>query len=91
MVIIDISIINHALILWQPLTLYVVTWIKIWDFTLHLKMNLGPGNLNLLFKRSCCGYNEININNYDNNRTKTNVLSHPDRPLDIPSFLGNKA
>eukprot|EP01083_Nonionella_stella_P172283 590697_1 len=45
-----------SLILWQPLTLYIVTWIKIWMFSWHLKMQVGPGNVVLLCKRCCCGY-----------------------------------
>eukprot|EP01083_Nonionella_stella_P289770 986074_1 len=32
-----------SLILWQPLTVYVVTWIKIWMFSWNLRMKVGPG------------------------------------------------
>eukprot|EP01084_Bolivina_argentea_P256747 432385_1 len=45
-----------SLILWQPLTVWVFTWIKIWAFTWHLKMKVNPSNLMLLCKRCCCGY-----------------------------------
>eukprot|EP01083_Nonionella_stella_P146148 459255_1 len=44
-----------SMILWQPLTVYVVTWLKIWMFSWHLKMQIGPGNVLLLCKRCCCG------------------------------------
>jgi len=44
-----------SLVLWQPLMVYIVTWIKIWLFTHHLKMKIGPVNLLLLCKRCCCG------------------------------------
>merc|ERR1719414_2925768 len=43
-----------SLVLWQPLTLYVVTWIKIWMFTWHLEM-LFPKNCPALIRRCCCG------------------------------------
>ena len=29
-----------SLILWQPLTLYVITWIRVWMFTWHLEMKV---------------------------------------------------
>eukprot|EP01083_Nonionella_stella_P183457 663081_1 len=45
-----------SLLLWQPLRIYVFTWIKIWMFSWHLKMNVGPKNIVLLCKRCCCGY-----------------------------------
>eukprot|EP01083_Nonionella_stella_P145413 455623_1 len=45
-----------SMILWQPLTVYCITWIKIWMFSWHLKMEVGPGNVVLLCKRCCCGY-----------------------------------
>ena len=34
-----------SLLVWQPLTVYVVTWMKVWLFTWNLKMGLAPGNL----------------------------------------------
>eukprot|EP01083_Nonionella_stella_P308652 1089980_1 len=54
-----------SLILWQPLTVYVVTWIKIWMFSWHLKMQVGPGNVILLCKRCCCGYDAGDLDEDD--------------------------
>jgi len=45
-----------SLLLWQPLTVYVLTWLKIWMFTWNLKMQVGPGNVVALCKRCCCAY-----------------------------------
>ena len=44
-----------SLILWQPLLVYTVTWIKVWMFTWHLEMKF-PKNCPALIKRCCCGY-----------------------------------
>ena len=57
-----------SLILWQPLTVYIVTWIKIWMFTWNLKMKVGPGNVMALCKKCCCGHSindDENDNQYD--------------------------
>jgi len=43
-----------SLLVWQPLMVYNVTWLKIWAFSWHLKLSIGPGNLIQLFKRCCC-------------------------------------
>ncbi len=58
-----------SLILWQPLTVYVITWLKIWLFSWHLKMNVGPGNVLSLCKRCCCRYNEDDENEEDGDNT----------------------
>ena len=44
-----------SLILWQPLTIAMTTWIKLWMFTWNLRMDIGPSNLMALYKR-CCGH-----------------------------------
>merc|ERR1711972_1196576 len=43
-----------SLVLWQPLTLYVVTWIKIWMFTWNLPIRF-PVSCPKLMRRCCCG------------------------------------
>ena len=43
-----------SLVLWQPLTLYIVTWIKIWMFTWGLEMKF-PKNCPALVRRCLCG------------------------------------
>merc|ERR1719474_2450576 len=43
-----------SLVLWQPLRIYVVTWIKIWMFTWNLEVKF-PGKCLPLIRRCCCG------------------------------------
>jgi len=45
-----------SMLVWQPLTVFIVTFLKIWCWCWHLKMKVGPGNLWLLCQRCCCGY-----------------------------------
>merc|ERR1719493_421255 len=42
------------MILWQPWTIYCVTWIKVWMFTWHLEMKF-PKNCPALLRHCCCG------------------------------------
>jgi hypothetical protein len=44
-----------SLLLWQPLTVYCVAWLKVWMFTWHLKLKVGPGNVLALCRLCCCG------------------------------------
>ena len=39
-----------SIFIWQPLTVYFVTWIKIWAFTWDLRVRSAPGTI----KRLCC-------------------------------------
>ena len=39
-----------SIFVWQPLTIYVATWIKIWAFTWDLRVRAAPGTI----KRLCC-------------------------------------
>eukprot|EP01083_Nonionella_stella_P194834 718302_1 len=65
-----------SLILWQPLTLYIVTWIKIWMFSWHLKMQVGPGNVVLLCKRCCCGYDHPSgLDEEEDKKSKMQMIS----------------
>ena len=92
-----------SLILWQPLTVYMLTWLKIWMFTWHLKMKIGPGNIILLCKK-CCGYdvgdagqsqpnilthNDRNKPTHRSSKEITEVVANKNRPVDVISFLGN--
>jgi len=43
-----------SLVLWQPLTLYVVTWIKIWLFTWNLPLKF-PAKIPAAIKLCLCG------------------------------------
>eukprot|EP01084_Bolivina_argentea_P105219 188357_1 len=42
-----------SIMFWQPLMIYLVTFLKIWLFTWHLTMKLGPGNLFQLCIKCC--------------------------------------
>eukprot|EP01083_Nonionella_stella_P011536 32733_1 len=90
-----------SLILWQPLTIYVVTWMKLWLFSWHLQMELSRRNIVRLCKRCCCGYVDIHSRlvklgsvNHQAQRRKSrkmrDVIAHKNRPMDIISFLGNE-
>eukprot|EP01083_Nonionella_stella_P189973 703756_1 len=90
-----------SLILWQPLTIYAVTWMKLWMFSWHLQMELRPHNIVRLCKRCCCGYVDIHSRlvklgsvNQQAQRRKSrkmrDVIAHKNRPMDIISFLGNE-
>lgn len=45
---------GQSLVLWQPLTLYFVTWIRLWMFTWNIEMKF-PMNLPKLIIRCLCG------------------------------------
>eukprot|EP01084_Bolivina_argentea_P063462 115878_1 len=65
----------QSLILWQPLTVYVMTLIKIWMFSWHLKMAVGPGNCISLSKRCCHCCGKYNPNDDENNCDKNHFNS----------------
>eukprot|EP01083_Nonionella_stella_P049576 132036_1 len=62
-----------SLLLWQPLRIFVITWIKIWMFSWHLKMNVGPSNVVSLCKRCCCGYEYDDTLDADNKGEKSKL------------------
>merc|ERR1712048_77811 len=91
-----------SLLLWQPLMIYIVTWLKLWMFTWNLKMSVGPKNIFQLLMRCCCtcGGDEGDEDDIDEeemkeksarNRRLSSVTSHGDRPLDIIGFLPHDA
>ena len=43
-----------SMVLWQPMTVYLLTWICVWMFTWHIEILL-PWSLPALIKRCCCG------------------------------------
>ena len=51
-----------SLLLWQPITVYLLTWLKLWMFTWNLRMKIGPKNICKLCKRCCCGYDSHTLN-----------------------------
>jgi len=80
-----------SIFIWQPLTCYVVTWLKLWMFTYNVRMGLGPPKIIRFFKR-CCGcwtpldkYEDLEKN------MKFSLVSHQSRPLDMIGFLGTDA
>ena len=44
-----------SIILWQPITSYIMTWAKLYAFTWNLSPNTKPGTLIKIFKFVCCG------------------------------------
>merc|ERR1719295_677020 len=47
-----------SLVLWQPLTLYVVTWFRIWMFTWNLEMRF-PAKVPAVIKLCLCGREKL--------------------------------
>eukprot|EP01083_Nonionella_stella_P190836 706692_1 len=43
-----------SIFIWQPLIIYCVTFVKLWMFSWHMKMKIGPGSVCALCSR-CCG------------------------------------
>jgi len=43
-----------SMLLWQPINVYILTWISVWMFSWHIEI-LMPWNLPSLCKRCCCG------------------------------------
>ena len=43
-----------SIFIWQPLTIYMLTWIKLWSFTLNLSLNTKPGTIKRICQRVCC-------------------------------------
>ena len=44
-----------SLVLWQPMTIAIITWLKIWMFTWNLELKY-PENVPALIRRCCCGF-----------------------------------
>merc|ERR1719361_695571 len=55
-----------SMILWQPLNIYLLTWIRVWMFTWHLEILL-PWNLTTLCARCCCGPEKDDLDDLDEN------------------------
>eukprot|EP01083_Nonionella_stella_P064723 168974_1 len=43
-----------SMFVWQPINIYLLTWLKIWAFSYHLKLQIGATNILKLVRR-CCG------------------------------------
>ena len=43
-----------SIFIWQPLNIYIKTWIKLWSFTLNLSLNTKPGTIKRICKKVCC-------------------------------------
>jgi hypothetical protein len=79
-----------SILLWQPLTVYVVTWIKLWQFTWNIKMSIMPGNI----KRCCsyvCGCTAAHTSEEDSHLgANAAIAAHKDRPLDTIAYFSNE-
>jgi len=81
-----------SLIVWQPLLLYLLTWLKIWAFSWHLRMTVGPNNMLQLCKKCCCGDDSDDDNGNAQGQQPDDdkrIIAHNARPVDVVSFLGN--
>ena len=87
-----------SIFLWQPLTVYIITWIKIWMFSWNLRMKLAPKNIKELCKKACSKQNSANLKKEiyqpaQKHTSKTQesyyIIAHQDRPLDIIGYFSN--
>eukprot|EP01083_Nonionella_stella_P106930 309061_1 len=46
----------QSIFLWQPLNVYLKTWVRVWLFSWNLKISSAPKNILKLVRRVCCGY-----------------------------------
>ena len=74
---------------WQPITIYVLTWIKLWAFTHHLELSDGIGNLCKLMMKVCCRRTDEHLFAEIDDRRES-VVRNKRRPLDVMGFYGNK-
>eukprot|EP01083_Nonionella_stella_P188230 693321_1 len=82
-----------SIFVWQPLTTYLITWIKLWAFTWHLRLDFGFGVVKKLCLR-CCGldksFKKAMQRGYEGAAgDSASVLVHGDRPLDVIGFFSN--
>merc|ERR1712197_241083 len=49
-----------SLFFWQPLMVYIVTWMHVWMFTWHLELEF-PDKIPALCKGCCCGVSEDEV------------------------------
>eukprot|EP01084_Bolivina_argentea_P179469 310122_1 len=83
-----------SMLLWQPLMIYITTWLKIWAFSYNFKLKNGPNNLFKLFKR-CCGCDKkyksyLNHEEFEiKNEGNESILNKQHRPLDVIGFFSN--
>eukprot|EP01083_Nonionella_stella_P028074 77310_1 len=86
-----------SVFLWQPLMVYIITWIKIWMFSWNLTMKLSPVNLWTLCKRALSKVDKSNLRkelsfacNIDAKKNKAyHVIAHENRPLDVIGYFSN--
>ena len=87
-----------SVFLWQPLTVYIITWIKIWMFSWNLRMKLAPGNIKALCMKACSKEDPENLRKeiyQAGNQSKSKkqqsyyIIAHQDRPLDIIGYFSN--
>merc|ERR1712032_866356 len=80
-----------SIFIWQPLTCYVVTWLKLWMFTYNVRMGLGPPKI-IKFLKRCCGC-WTPLDEYENieKNMHSSLVAHASRPLDMIGFLGTDA
>eukprot|EP01083_Nonionella_stella_P116509 346218_1 len=85
----------QSLLVWDPLTVYLKTWIAVWLFTWNLEPVAGAGNVVKLCKKCCRKKEEVEIESKLSDQqtageTPVAVVAHGGRPMDLISFLGNE-
>eukprot|EP01084_Bolivina_argentea_P264507 448063_1 len=86
-----------SIFLWQPLTIYFITFIKVWMLTWNVRMGVGPGKIKALCKNACCMCRKsktiqdiILSTSQSEINPDLNVLADESRPLDLIGFLSNE-
>ena len=89
-----------SIFLWQPVTVYLTTWIKIWMFSWNLRMELGPGNVIALCKKCCAKNHAENLRKeisysaqyqsaLNGKSAAYYMIAHKTRPLDVIGYFSN--
>ena len=84
-----------SLVFTQPLSIYIMTWIKLIAFTNNLELDDGIGNLLKLFNVLFCGcfrsqhQEEHDVEGVEEENLNVSATGAPGRQLDIYGFYGN--
>jgi len=91
-----------SILVWQPLTVYLVTWAKVWMFSWNLRMKMAPSNVATLCRRACsCSRSrsqnlqtetEIDLAQRKNKKGHDDayyIIAHQNRPLDVIGYFSN--
>jgi len=86
-----------SIFIWQPLMIYVMTWIKLWSFSWNGKLKNGVSNVKELLCR-CCGKDKHykqqvaqrgNAKEIEVQHRSSSILLKKERPLDVIGYFSN--